>query len=189
MKAKFKRRKVIFSPPPTQVVRSSIREWSFRMDAESITEALDASHLSDEEAAEATIEELPASTNIVEVNNDPPPVPALFTSHPPIRDDLITKSSTDQDETVDQCLPYLAGKADPEKTLFDFSPDGIAKLEREEHFQYLQSALQNARHIPFDAQRPWCVYWALTGLSLLGEDIGESQQRYACKLTLLELYG
>lgn len=148
-----------------------------RMDAESITEALDTTQFSDEEAAEATIEELPASTNVVEVNRDTPLVPTLFTSLPPIRDDLITKSSTDQEETVDQCIPYLTGRADPEKTLFDFSPHGVARLEREEHVRFLKAALQNARYIPYDAQRPWCVYWALTGLSLLGEDVSQYHQR------------
>ena len=159
------------------------------MDAESITEALETSHLSDEEAAEATIEKLPVSANVVEINRDAPSVPALFTSPPPIRDDLITKSSTDQDETVDQCLPYLVGIVDPEKTLVDFSPHGVARLEREDHVRFLKGALQNARYIPYDAQRPWCVYWALTGLSLLGEDVSEYQQRYALELGFLQVYG
>lgn len=179
MKAKSRRRAVIFPAPfhHNKSLQQLQRKQSRRMDAETLTEALDASHLSDGEAAEATVEELPASANVVHINHDPPPVPALFTTPPPIRDDLITKSSTDQDETMEQCLPYLAGTADPDKTLFDFSPAGVPRLEREEHVQFLRAAVQNARYIPYDAQRPWCVYWALTGLSLLGQDVSEYQQR------------
>ena len=133
--------------------------------------------MSDEEVAEATVEEFSTVSNAADVSGDAPPVPALFTSPPPIRDELITTSSEDQDETVRQCLPYLAGIADPRKSGFDFSDQGVARLEREDHVQFLTSALQNARYIAYDAQRPWCVYWALTGLSLLGEDVESYRQR------------
>ena len=147
------------------------------MDADTITKAMDGSKTTDEEAATATIEELPASTKVAEPDQDIPTVPALFTSPPPIRDDLITISSEDQDETVDRCLPYLAGIADPNKTLFDFTPRGVARLERDDHVVFLTDALQNATYMAYDAARPWCVYWALTGLTLLGVDVGKYHQR------------
>jgi protein farnesyltransferase subunit beta len=111
-------------------------------------------------------------------NDNIPLVPTLFTSFPAIRDDLVTTSSIIQDETVQNCLPYLAGRADPRKNLFDFSAHGVARLERDDHVRFLTDALQNARYMAYDAQRPWCVYWTLTGLSLLGEDAGPYQQRY-----------
>lgn len=122
---------------------------------------------------EVPVEGLTVSSDAVR-----PAVPALFTSSPPIQDELITTSSENQDETVKECLPYLAGIADPSKTLYDFSPYGVARLERVDHIRFLRQALQNPRYILFDALRPWCVYWALTGLSLLDVDLEEYRQRY-----------
>ena len=158
------------------------------MDASTLAEALEESNMSDEEAAEATVEEFSTRHNAAEANGDAPAVPALFTSPPPIRDELITTSSEDQDETVHQCLPYLAGVADPRKTYFDFSAHGVARLEREDHVRFLTGALQNARYIAYDAQRPWCVYWALTGLSLLGEDLEKYRQRCTSTSLILQRY-
>ena len=111
-------------------------------------------------------------------NNNIPLVPALFTSLPAIRDHLVTTSSIIQDETVQNCLPLLAGRADSRKSLFDFSPHGVARLERDDHVRALTDLLQNARYTAYDAQRPWCLYWALTGLALLDEDVEQYRQGY-----------
>lgn len=110
-------------------------------------------------------------------DQDRPLIPNLFTSLPPIKDTLVTDTSELQDGTVEDCLPYLAGIANPSKSLFDFTPHGVPRLEREDHVDFLTDALQNAKYMAYDASRPWVVYWALTGLSLLGEDVEEYQER------------
>ena len=177
MKAKSKRRKVVFSPRPKRDLHVLVRRRSQKTYAKTLANAVEESNMSDEEAAEAMVEEGSIVSDAAEAKRGAPAVPALFTSPPPIRDELITTSSEDQDETVQQCLPYLAGIADPRTTFLDFSADGVARLEREDHVRFLTGALQHARYIAYDAQRPWCVYWALTGLSLLGEDLEEYRQR------------
>ena len=111
-----------------------------------------------------------------------PVVPALYTSLPPIKDILVTNSSEEQDETAEECIPYLAGTADPTKSAFDFNPHGVARLEREEHTSFLIDALQFARFMAYDPTRPWNLYWSLTGLSLLGHNVSQYQTRWVSSL-------
>ena len=99
-----------------------------------------------------------------------PLVPELFTSCPPIRDHLITTTSLSQDETAEDCLPFHAGTSD---SSLDLNSHGIPRLNREGHIRFLSNAIQRAKHIPFDALRPWVIYWSLTGLSVLGADLAE----------------
>ena len=105
-----------------------------------------------------------------------PAVPELFTSLPPIHDLLTTNSSTVQDATIQECLPFLSG-ADISSP--KFNRNGVPRLERQKHIHYLRSSLEKmpAVYVGYDANRPWVIYWALTGLCLLGEDISEYKQR------------
>jgi len=96
------------------------------------------------------------------------PVPSLFTSLPTIRDALITNSTRKRDDTIEQCLPHLSGTY---KNFPHLNSQSVSKLEREKHVAFLKAALQDANFIPYDASRPWVVYWSLTGLSLLGENV------------------
>lgn len=100
-------------------------------------------------------------------------VPSLYTDLAPIRDLLTTETSNVQDATVQQCLPFLAGTADPGKLPFDFNGYGVPRLDRENHIAFLHDSLGEfpAGFVGLDASRPWMLYWALTGLSLLGEDV------------------
>ena len=106
-----------------------------------------------------------------------PDVPALFTSLPPLKDSLVTKTSEQQDQTVQDCLPFLTGTADPSKTVFDFTSHGVPRLERENHVEFLTDALHHTRFMAYDPSRPWVVYWTLTGLSVLGQDVTQYQKR------------
>lgn len=101
-------------------------------------------------------------------------VPQLFTSLPPIRDALVTDTSLSQDQTARDCLPLHASTS---RSLFDLNPQGIPRLNREAHIRFLSEAIQNAKHIPYDALRPWIVYWTLTGLSVLGENLERWRNR------------
>lgn len=101
-------------------------------------------------------------------------VPKLFTSLPPIRDALVTATSISQDETARDCLSLHAGT---NRSLYDLNPQGIPRLNREDHIEFLNEAIQNAIHVPYDALRPWIVYWSLTGLSVLGENLGKWRDR------------
>ena len=106
-----------------------------------------------------------------------PAIPSLYATPPPIKDTLSTETSVSQDETVQECLPYLAGTADPSKTQSNFASCGVPRLEREDHIEFLKDHLQDAEYIAYDAARPWVVYWCLAGLSLLGEDVESWQER------------
>lgn len=107
-------------------------------------------------------------------DEDIPPVPSLFTEHPPIRDSLQTESSRLQDATIEECLPWLA---EPE---FEVNAFGVPQLQRAKHARYLRRALDEPYPPPFvamDASRAWIPYWALTGLFALGHDPAEYRDR------------
>ncbi|KAL9612448.1 MAG: hypothetical protein Q9167_002957 [Letrouitia subvulpina] len=101
---------------------------------------------------------------------DRPNVPDTFTSLPPIQDLLYTETSSLQNETIRECLPCLAGSV---ATLFAYNEYGVSGLARENHVRFLHNSLNTlpAAFVAYDAARPWIIYWALTGLCLLGEDI------------------
>lgn len=101
--------------------------------------------------------------------------PDLFTKPPPIKDALITESTTSQYRVINQCLPYLAGIEVDRSRL---NLQSVPKLKRDKHIQFLETAIKYARFTGLDASRPWVVYWSLTGLSLLGKDIEVYRERY-----------
>lgn len=106
-----------------------------------------------------------------------PPIPTLFTSWPPIRDELVTETSESQDETVRECIPFLNGSLG---SFHDHNEHGLPRLARDKHIHFLHGTLEKmpAAFVGFDASRPWIIYWALTALSLLGEDIEPYRERY-----------
>jgi len=93
----------------------------------------------------------------------------------PIRDAFSTKTSEVQDETLEDILPFLEGNPDD----FPLNSYGIPHLQRDKHIVYLKKSLGNfpEQFAALDAARPWLVYWALQGLTALGYDISEYQQR------------
>ncbi|PMD21996.1 terpenoid cyclases/Protein prenyltransferase [Hyaloscypha hepaticicola] len=101
-------------------------------------------------------------------------VPDLFTSPPHIRDLLNTQSSQIQEETIQECLPFLSG-IEPGASYNDY---GVPHLERKHHIQFLHKSLKKlpAPYVAADASRPWMFYWALAGLSALGEDISQYRE-------------
>lgn len=110
-------------------------------------------------------------------NKDGPNVPAIFTSPPPIKDSLVTETSISQDETIQECLPFMAGETS--RSIFDYNVHGLPSLDREKHIEYLHGCLGAlpAGFVGFDAARPWLVYWTLTGLSILGESVDQYRSR------------
>lgn len=113
---------------------------------------------------------------------DGPNVPSIHTSLPPIQDALSTDSSDTQNETIQECLPYLAGIGI--RSLFDYNGHGIPSLDREKHIEYLHDRLGElpSAFVAYDAARPWLLYWTLTGLCLLGEDVDQYRSRYSTSL-------
>ncbi|KAL5343705.1 terpenoid cyclases/protein prenyltransferase alpha-alpha toroid [Aspergillus crustosus] len=106
-----------------------------------------------------------------------PAIPTVFIELPMIRDTLITETTELQHETLEKCLPLLKGIHASQKGLL--SPYGVPPLKRDEHIGYLYDSLEDypAGFVGMDASRPWMVYWALAGLSLLGEDVSKYRQR------------
>lgn len=93
-------------------------------------------------------------------------IPNLYTVWPPILDELETESSDVQYETVEECLPCLSASSDP-------------RLERDVHVRFLHRCLGTlpAKFVAYDPARPWLIYWVLTALSVLGEDIEQYRER------------
>ena len=109
-----------------------------------------------------------------------PAIPDLFTQLLPIRDPLETDTSLLQDKTIQECLPCLAGTSDSSSGPENVNAHGLPRLERDGHIAYLHDSLTElpAGYVGYDASRPWIVYWALTGLCLLGEDVSGYRERY-----------
>lgn len=103
-------------------------------------------------------------------------VPDLYTTLPPIKDTLTTDTSISQDNVIQRCLSHLSAAG---RSVFSVNGQGIPSLEREDHIDFLHYTIENARYIPYDSVRPWVLYWSLTALSLLGENVETYQQRYA----------
>ncbi|KIE03645.1 CaaX farnesyltransferase beta subunit Ram1, partial [Metarhizium majus ARSEF 297] len=103
-----------------------------------------------------------------------PSIPGLFTSEPPIRDALATDSSQIQDETVEECMPFLTGYGHD-----NCNAHGIPPLLRDRHVKFLQTqlGLLPSMFEGADPSRPWIFYWCLAGLSLLGEDVAVYRSR------------
>ncbi|RPB17441.1 terpenoid cyclases/Protein prenyltransferase [Morchella conica CCBAS932] len=98
-----------------------------------------------------------------------PPAPALFTTLPLLRDALTTRSSVDQDATVNSCIRYLGYPEDP-----------FPILDRENHIAFLESGLTSKLPdymVAYDASRAWLVYWCLSGLASLGVDLAKYRAR------------
>ena len=106
-----------------------------------------------------------------------PNVPSIHTLIPPIQDSLSTGTSVSQNETVQECLPFLAGVG--ARSLFDYNAHGIPHLEREKHIEYLHDCLGELppAFVAYDAARPWLLYWTLAGLCLLGEEVDQYRLR------------
>ena len=106
--------------------------------------------------------------------------PELFTSLPPLSDELETESSKAQDAVVKRCIPYQAASSDSSRSPFDFNEFGVPKLERTDHAIFLHDGLGDLpqEFTAADPSRPWMLYWALTGLHLLGEDISTYREQY-----------
>lgn len=104
-------------------------------------------------------------------------IPDLFTQAPPIRDTLVTKTSKDQDETVGVCLPFLGG----EDEAVEYNEHGVPGLDRARHIKFLHQSLGRlpGRFVAADASRPWFLYWCLSALTMLGEDVTSYRESLA----------
>lgn len=96
-------------------------------------------------------------------------VPKLYTELPLLHDNLITETSRLQDQTVDECLLFLQGDYG------DLSRHGIPHLQRTKHIRFLHQTLKTLPQyfVALDASRPWIMYWATAGLSMLGEPFSD----------------
>jgi len=106
-------------------------------------------------------------------------IPELFTQSPPVRDPLVTKTSEDQDDTVKVCLPYLKGEID--EFADSYNKFGVPRLDRSKHIKFLHNSLASlpGRFVAADASRPWFLYWSLSALTMLGEDVSQYREAVA----------
>lgn len=102
-------------------------------------------------------------------------IPDLFTNPPVLRDLFTTGTSSLQDETIQECLPFLSGT----QSNVRYNNHGVPHLDRNRHIQFLHKSLRKlpAPYVAADASRPWMFYWALAGLSTMGEDVSEYREK------------
>jgi len=93
-----------------------------------------------------------------------------------IHNDLTTATSESQQNVTAECLPLLLGK---DTQGLELNSRGIPRLRRQKHAEFLHGTLGNlpAPYQVVDASRPWLFYWALAGLSFLGEDVSQYRER------------
>jgi protein farnesyltransferase subunit beta len=80
-----------------------------------------------------------------------------------------------QDETVEECLPFLTGGE-----LSGYrNAHGIPHLDRQRHISFLHKQLGKLPGMfkGADSSRPWIFYWCLAALSLVGEDVDQYRER------------
>jgi len=102
-------------------------------------------------------------------------IPDMFKTLPPLRDLLNTQTSQAQEQTIQECLPFLCG----EKLETVYNDHGVPHLEKKRHIAFLHKCLKRlpAPYVAADASRPWMFYWALAGLSAMGENVSQYQER------------
>ena len=105
-----------------------------------------------------------------------PTIPDLFTQPPPITDDLTTESSSLQEDTVAECLPFLTNYNDAHAYV---NAHGIPHLDRPRHVAFLHKQLGKLppQFKAADPSRPWFFYWCLAALAVLGEDVEEYRSK------------
>ncbi|KAM3535262.1 hypothetical protein MY4038_001503 [Beauveria bassiana] len=96
-------------------------------------------------------------------------IPDLFASQPPVVDMLQTQSSQLQQDTIDECLPFLSGEEHAGKC----NQYGVPRLDKQRHVKFLHKMLGSLppQFTAADPSRPWFFYWCLSALTLLGEDV------------------
>ena len=104
----------------------------------------------------------------------PPVIPSIHTSHPAIQDPIGSQSTIAQDQTIDECLPFLTGEELPTT-----NAHGIPHIDRKRHVKFLQKQLGKlpGQFMAADASRPWIFYWCLGGLALLGENVVDYREK------------
>ncbi|PHH65998.1 hypothetical protein CDD81_946 [Ophiocordyceps australis] len=100
----------------------------------------------------------------------------LFSSRQLIRDALETESSKVQEQTVDACLPLLAGRQEGQGAV---NAQGVPHLFRDRHIKFLHKHLGPLppQFMSADPSKPWILYWCLNALSLLGQDVAVYRSR------------
>lgn len=99
-------------------------------------------------------------------------LPMCIRQEPPVPYEPATASSDLQQETAEECWPFLLGQEH-----LEIQEDGLPPLSRRKHHLFLRGALGKlpAGFESLDASRPWMLYWCLEGISLLGEDVSTYQ--------------
>ena len=112
-----------------------------------------------------------------------PNVSLVFCETPLIQDDLQTVTSQSQQTTLEDVLPYILGSAGGPHKL---NSNGFPKLKRDAHVKFLRKTLEkmSGAYTAMDAARPWILYWTLTALSLLGQDVSVYRDRHATSNTI-----
>ncbi|KAI9660824.1 MAG: CAAX farnesyltransferase (FTase) subunit beta [Trizodia sp. TS-e1964] len=141
-----------------------------------------------EKMEELAVDEAPAPPHGWPSSYALPKTPKYHLEQPVLRDALVTETSKLQIDNMFECMPFIAGTGDHFRAPFTLGSQGIPKLERQLHIEYLHQSLGSLPEgfVLADASRPWLIYWALLGLSLLGEDISPYCERLIATLSPMQ---
>jgi len=93
-----------------------------------------------------------------------------------LNDELETATSEAQEEVYDMCRPLLLC-TDTQK--LSSNQSSLPTLSRDRHTEFLHAALKPlpSGYVAMDASRPWLFYWAICGLTTLGQDVTQYRER------------
>lgn len=106
-------------------------------------------------------------------------IPSYLTRPPPIADDLETRTTDLQNDTVEECVPLLNAINHPSSNPFNFDETGLPYLKKRAHIDFVCDGLDQlpAQFVAMDASRPWLMYWSLLSLYIMGQEVEEFRLR------------
>ena len=103
-------------------------------------------------------------------------VPSVYTQLPFLRDGHFSGSSETQAKTAGLVRELMSGG---KKEVKELNSHRIPRLLRKKHIRFMEGHLGQlpAPFQAMDAGRPWMLYWGLSGLAALGQDVTEEKDR------------
>lgn len=106
-------------------------------------------------------------------------VPPYLIQPPRISDLLKTRTTDLQNDTVEECVPFLNAINNPSSNPFHFDGHGLPYLKKQAHIDFIHDGLEQLppQFVAMDASRPWLMYWSLLSLHVLGHEVQNFQER------------
>lgn len=106
-------------------------------------------------------------------------IPPYLIQPPPIADNLRTRTTDLQNDTIEECVPLLNAINHPASNPFNFDETGLPYLQKRAHIDFVHDGLDQLppQFVAMDASRPWLMYWSLLSLYIMGEEVADFRAR------------